>query len=261
MFGWETALHVWNTRGGEEQCFTHNLPLALCFAESLFLAPISAARPLPAQLPSLLGRAQARLGRLSATLTQLDALLLTLPLFARVQLPSSELIGGDGESAAAAADGAPPQQLQLVFLHADAGMRATLSLPLLETVFMRPGRAGAGANPAASAAAPKVTVCVEAGRRAAAAGREVAEALEAAVLGVAAGPGWLQHVCVAAQETLQRSGASVNLARMDGAVSVAASEGLPGRAGGAGASGAQLKGDDRVCLGERRVLLGSVISV
>ena len=149
---------------------------------------------------------------------------------------------------AAAADGAPPQQLQLVFLHADAGMRATLSLPLLETVFMRPRRAGA--------AVPKVTVCVEAGRRAAAAGREVAEALEAAVLGVTAGSGWLQHVCVAAQETLQRSGTSANLSRVDGAGSVAASEGLLGRAQGAGASGVQLKGDDRVCLGERRVLLG-----
>ena len=233
---------------------------SLCITESLFLAPISAARPLPAQLPSLLGKAQARLGRLSATLSQLDALLLTLPLCARVQLPSSE-VGGD--RMAAAADGAPPQQLQLVFLHADAGMRATLTLPLLETVFMRPRRVGAGAIPAAAAAAPKVTVCVEAGRRAAAAGREMEVALEAAVLGVTAGPGWLQHVCVAVQEMLQRSGASANLAKVDGAVAGTASAegGLLGRAGGAGASGVQLKGDDRVCLGERRVLLGSVTSV
>jgi hypothetical protein len=157
-----------------------------CLAESLCLGPLSASAPPPAQLPSLLGKAQLLLGRLSTSVAQLDALLIALPLFTRVQLPPP----ADAEGAIA------PQQLQLVFLDIDARIRATVSLPFLEALLM--------GHSAAGVALPGVQVEVGAPTGDGRAAAEVMAALETALAAAPAGPAWLQHVCFAAQEVLQQ---------------------------------------------------------
>lgn len=137
--------------------------------ESSCLAPIESARPVPAELPAVLGRAHRVLSHLAASLAQLDELLLSLPLMARVQP-----VNGSAS-------------IQAVFLNPDCRVRVTLSLPF-DAVLK--GLEGDHVSP---------IITVEGSRGS----ERLTTTLEAAVAALPPGPTWLRSACLAVHGLVQ----------------------------------------------------------